>query len=184
MPVRTRRLRLGRSRLRERRRGGLRIAPLRALGSATRSRSTARAQENAGERVGEVGVEAGGHEYQLRAKAADSRRADFVVAGAVSVIARTRGERDIDGGAFAIAGADLRPVAGARVVRELMRGEVGYAGVVVGDVLGAVAVGAVDVDDRHAIDPPLLERPGRGDCDVVEAVEAHWAVWRSLMAWW
>ncbi len=45
--------------------------------------------------------------------------------------------------------------------------------VVLEDVLGAVAVVHVEVDDRHALEAMHLDRMARGDRDVVEDAEAH-----------
>ena len=103
------------------------------------------------------------------------------VAATVDVVAGALGERDVDRRAVAVAGASLGPVAGARVVRELVRREVEHARVVVEDVLRAVAVMDVDVDDGDALDSRLFERARDGDGDVVEEAEAHRAVRRRVV---
>ena len=41
------------------------------------------------------------------------------------------------------------------------------------DVLGAVAVVHVEVDDRHALQAVRVDRVARGDRDVVEDAEPH-----------
>ncbi len=57
-----------------------------------------------------------------------------------------------------------------------------HALVVAEDVLGAVAVVHVEVDDGHALDAVLLERVFRPDRNVVEQAEAHGARARRMMA--
>ena len=63
----------------------------------------------------------------------------------------------------------MPPVPG--IQRVLVERHVDHRGVVVEDVLGAVAVVGVVVDDQHPL-APVGQRPGR-DRDVVEQAEAH-----------
>ena len=50
------------------------------------------------------------------------------------------------------------------------------------DVLGAVAVVHVEVDDRHALQAAHVERVARRDGDVVEEAEAHRLAARRVVA--
>src|SRR6202012_4394862 len=50
------------------------------------------------------------------------------------------------------------------------------------DVLGAVAVVDVEVDDGHALEAAHVERVARGDGDVVVEAEAHRGVARGVVA--
>ena len=54
--------------------------------------------------------------------------------------------------------------------------------VVAEDLLGAVAVVDVPIDDRHAPDPELGLRVPRSDRDVVEQAEAHRAAGQRVVA--
>ena len=50
------------------------------------------------------------------------------------------------------------------------------------DVLGAVAVVHVEIDDRHALQAAHIERVARCDRDVVEEAEAHRLIARRVVA--
>ena len=67
------------------------------------------------------------------------------------------------------------------IERVLERAHHQHALVVLEDVLGAVAVVHVEVDDRDALEAVRFERVRRGDGDVVEEAEAHGAIarWRG-----
>jgi hypothetical protein len=69
--------------------------------------------------------------------------------------------------------ADLVDAAGARVEGVLVEGEKEHRGVVVEQVLGAVAVVDVPVDDHHPLDPVPALQVARRHRDVVEQAEAH-----------
>ena len=57
-----------------------------------------------------------------------------------------------------------------------------HAHVLLDDVLGAVAVMHVEIDDRHALQSPVLERMPRRNRDVVEEAEAHRACVLGMVA--
>ena len=117
-----------------------------------------------------MGVEAGGHEHPGGREPLD-RRCHHLV---------DRRERGVTGGAGRKREVDRRPrrrraaglggAAGAGIERRLMRRHVEHARVVPEDVLGAVAVVHVPIEDQHPF-APFGER-GAGDRDVVQQAEA------------
>ena len=104
---------------------------------------------------------------------------DVVDAGPVDVARGARGKREVDGGAQARPGADLPQPARARVQRVLVERHVGHARVGPEDVLRAVAVVGVVVDDEHPLSPVGQDRCGDGH--VVEEAEPHGAARRGVM---
>jgi hypothetical protein len=102
---------------------------------------------------------------------------DLLERAHVLLVARSCGQRDVHGGVVALAGP-----AGARVERPLVERHVEDARVVPEDVLRAVPVVDVPVEDRHPLERVLrLCRPSR-DRGVVEEAEAHRAVGRRVVA--
>ncbi len=82
---------------------------------------------------------------------------------------RHRRQRDVDD----VADARLARVPGAGIERHLVRRGEQHAGVLVEDVLRAVAVVHVEVDDRHPVEPQRVQRVQRADGDVREQAEPH-----------
>src|SRR6185436_19750409 len=76
--------------------------------------------------------------------------------------------------------AGLRRAPRSRIRAVMVRAEVEDRIVVVEDVLRAVTVVVVEVDDEHAADAVDLLQIARGDRDVVEDAEAHAAVARRV----
>jgi hypothetical protein len=122
-----------------------------------------------------MGVEAGRDEDHLRAERLEARHPVRLDQLAHRRPARVRRDRQVDH-----VGA-LRHAAAVRVERVLEDADHQHALVVRDDVLGAVAVVDVEVDDRDALEPAHVERMARGDRDVVEEAEAHR---RRRVAWW
>ncbi len=122
-------------------------------------------------------VEAGGDEDHLRperraAPAATSTRRCWRTTAAVGV----RGHRHVDHVRRRMVGAAVR------IERVLEEADHQHALVVGEDVLGAVAVMDVEVDDRDALEAVHVERAARRDGDVVDEAEAHRARARRVMA--
>ena len=107
------------------------------------------------------------------AKPATSGASTVVDGQQVDVARGARRQREVQRRAETLAGAGLGEGAGARVERPLVERHVHHAPVAVEDVLRAVAVVGVVVDDEHAL-APCRERGGR-DGDVVHDAEAHGA---------
>ena len=97
---------------------------------------------------------------QCRQPALDDR-------GAERVAALAGGERDVDHVGRRVVDAAVR------VERMLERRHHQHAGIALEDVLGAVAVVDVEVDDRDAFEAVRLEGVRGADGDVVEEAEAH-----------
>ncbi len=123
-----------------------------------------------------VAVEAGGDHHQLRAEPFQRRQPvlgdgcpEFGALGA----GRQRGVDQVFG--FGL-------VAGERVERMLERRAEQDARVVSEDLLGAVAVVDVEIDDRHALQAMLVQRVGRAYRNVVEDAKAHGARAFGVMA--
>src|SRR5690606_24801602 len=95
-----------------------------------------------------------------------------IVGGEPFGIACSGRQRATESGASAGASAGLGLVAGAGIERRLVDGDVPDVATVVEDVLRAVTVVDIPVDDR---DPGRAVEPGvgGGDGDAVEQAEAH-----------
>ena len=120
-----------------------------------------------------VRIEPGGDEDELRAEFPHRPLHDF--ARHVEILLR-RGavrNRPVHDAAEAGAFAAFLARAGAGPVRPEMERREEDRAVAVEDVLRAVAVMRVPVEDRHAADAQALAEIFRGDRDVVEDAEAH-----------
>ena len=89
-------------------------------------------------------------------------------------------ERAVERGATTLSGARFVGHAGARVVRVHVQRIVKHARVVVEDILGAVPVVYVPVDDKYVAASDGLEVAG-GDRDVIEETESHCLLPRGVM---
>ena len=128
-----------------------------------------------GERVVGVRVEAGRDEQQV------GLEADAPPARPISSNARRYSSSPEPAGSGTLT-RRLVPLvrpARARIERPLVDRHVEDGRVVAEDVLRAVAVVDVPVDDRHALEPELGLRRARRDRDVVEEAEPHRAVGRA-----
>ena len=79
-------------------------------------------------------------------------------------------------------GADVAGRPGARIQRRLVDRQEEHLRVGVEDVVGAVAVVHVPVDDHHPLAAAHVDRMARGDGDVVEQAEAHRAAGLGVVA--
>ena len=120
-----------------------------------------------------VGVEPARDEDPVRARTPRSpARATSSSAAPHHVAGRPRRQREVEGEARLPPGRRPRrggPVPG--IERMLVGRDVEHVGVVPEDLLGAVAVVHVPVDDQHPLAPRRARR--RGDGDVVDETEAH-----------
>ena len=91
-------------------------------------------------------------------------------------------EGNVDRRAVAALGAHFCGRACAGIEGELVRAEEEHIGVVIEDVLGAVAVVHVEIHDEHPPHPMLLLRPARGDGHVGKDAEAHAVVDQGVVA--
>ena len=136
-------------------------------------------QFETGERIVAVGVEAGGDEQPVGAMRLDDRGDEFVERLAIHVAARAGREGQVAVRHRCVRSARLAGPPGSGVERRLVRRHVQHTLVVVEDVLGAVAVVHVPVDDGH----PLATRGelGRRHGDAVEEAESHRPVGHRVM---
>ena len=113
-------------------------------------------------------VEAGGDDHEVGLEGAH-RGLDDVVEGSLVVLVAAAGrERDVERRvALVVAG---RPI---RIERPLVERDEEHGRVVAEDLLGAVSVVDVPVDDRHALEAELGLGVAGGDRDVVEEAEPH-----------
>ena len=81
-----------------------------------------------------------------------------------------------------VAVADLVERAGAGIERIAVRGDVQHAGIAREDVLRAVAVVDVPIDDQHPLEAVAGAQVGGTDGDVVEEAEAHGAIALGVVA--
>ena len=133
-------------------------------------------QAELAELVVAVRVEAGRDEDHLRREAVEA------VIQFSSISARTSGPRVYGGTGTLImlSPSGTAPLYGIeRMLEDARHQDALVAG---DDVLGAVAVVDVEVDDRDALEAAHVERVARGDGDVVEEAEAHRLVARRVMA--
>ena len=122
-----------------------------------------------------VGVEAGGHDHEIRLELAEHRDHH---AGEHRLIVLVDGadlDRQVDREPSPRVAADLFSGAGARVIRILVHRHVEHVRIGLEDVLRAVAVVDVVVDDGDAGRAERARMRG-GNRDVVEQAEAHRAV--------
>jgi hypothetical protein len=133
------------------------------------------------QRVAAVAVEAGGDEDEVRRELARDREDDLVERACELGIAEAGGERQVERPAGAGAGADLGDRAGPGIDAVLVRRHVEDARVVLEEMLRAVAVMQVPVDDADAADTRRAQRR-RGDGNVVEEAETHRARVLGVMA--
>ena len=126
-----------------------------------------------------VSIEAGGDDQPVGRERLDHRHDHLVERGPVHVASRAGRERQVQVGSGRLAPPGLGEPSGARVQRRLVGRHVQDARVVVEDVLGAVAVVDVPVDDRH---PLTVGGQLRGaDRGVVEQAEPHRPVGEGVM---
>ena len=142
---------------REQHRGHLGIAVLR--------------QRHPRQRVAVVPVEARRQQDHVGREAAQRRHHHLLEAQPVGVVAAALRQRDVDLAAPGQALAGDAGLAGARVEGRLMGADEEHVRVRQEDVLRAVAVVDVVVDDGHP--RPLLAGGGGGDGHVVEQAEPH-----------
>lgn len=123
------------------------------------------AEREAAEAVFFEDIDAGLVEHQVRAKA--HRRVEGALQGLqIGVVVGVVGQRDVEVARRLVEGVIALAVDGAG---EDLRGVVEYRG-------GAVAVVNVEVEDRDALDGPVVEERGGGDGEVIEDAEAFAAV--------
>src|SRR5581483_746300 len=125
------------------------------------------------ERVAAVRVDANLDDQEVGPVAGDVRQHDLVEQPQVRGVAGAARERDVEGVAEATAGADLRRRARLRVEPAAVAVQRGVEDRLVPEkLLRAVAVMAVEVDDRDPLDAELALEDVDGDRDVVEDAEA------------
>ena len=123
-----------------------------------------------GEGVGFVGVEAGGDDEEVGFEGLQRGDGVGLPGGAKSLAAVAGGEREVEdvvGHARFVGGA------GAGVAGGLVAGDVEEIGVGLENMLGAVAVVDVEIDDRDACEAPALAGVPRGNGRRAEETEAH-----------
>ena len=104
------------------------------------------------ERVALVGIEAGGEDDQLRGERPYLRHNEAFGCGQVLGIPAAGGQRHVQGVTLARADTALACRPGAGIERILMNGQVVHRGAAIEDVLGAVAVVYVGIEDQHALE--------------------------------
>src|SRR5512143_2056766 len=128
-----------------------------------------------GMRVVHVDVVSGGDEDDVRPEPVDDSRQDVLVDYKVVLVSRTLQNRHVVGKALAPAPATLHVPARLGIVRILMSAKVEDRVVLFEDMLRAIAVMGVEIDDEHAPVTDRLREAG-ADGDVVEDAEPHASV--------
>ena len=128
-----------------------------------------------------IAVEARGDENEVGCELPADRHHDLVEGVRVFGVAEARGKRQVHGASRRRTLPHLLGRARARVVRVLVRGDVQHVGVRLEDVLRAVAVVQVPVDDGDPANTAGPQECGRHR-HVVEEAEAHRAVALGVMA--
>ena len=112
-----------------------------------------------GEGVGAVGVEAGGNDEEIGGEGLQGRQALSLPGGAEGVATLAGGQRKVD---HVVGHTGFMGGAGAGVAGGLVAGDVEEIGIGLEDMLGAVAVVDVEIDDRDALELPVMAgRAGR-----------------------
>src|SRR5262249_24559140 len=101
----------------------------------------------------------------------------------VRFITGTGWQRHIHGVALTTSRARFRRRASARVEGILVRAKVEDTGVRFEDVLCAVAVVHVPVDDQNVVEPMLLLEIARQNGDIIEQTKTHGAVGLRMVPW-
>ena len=101
---------------------------------------------------------------------------------AVKRISGTGTKRKVDGEALTLPFTQLVEMAGTRVKRILMGGEVQNIGTGVEDFLGSVAMVDIEVNNGHPFHRTVSDCPIGGHRDVVEQAKSHHPVALSMMA--
>ena len=122
-----------------------------------------------GQRIAVMRVEAGGNDDQVRPEIVERRQDARLERLAKDVAAGAGRQRRVDD----VAGAGLVLGAGAGIERHLVGRAVEHRRIVPEDVLRAVAVMDVPVDDGDALGAMLLLRMAGGDRGIVEQAKAH-----------
>ncbi len=131
------------------------------------------AQVEPSDGIAPVGVVAGRDEDHLGAEPQHAGREDAPKGRAEGVVAGAGGEGKVDRGAAPAPVARLVRCAGAGVERVLVRADEEHVRVLVEDLLGAVAVVHVDVEDDEAFGAERGPGPANGQSHVGEQAEAH-----------
>ena len=127
-------------------------------------------------------VVAGRDRDQPRLVGARDRRDDVLDERQELLAPGARRDRQVDGVALALALAGVLGGAGAGIERPLVDARVEHVGRGGEDLLGAVAVVDVPVEDQHPLGAARGDRVPGGDGDVVEQAEAHRAVALGVVA--
>ena len=123
-----------------------------------------------GERVAVMRVEARGNDHELGSVFIEPRQDAVLESGLELVAVVARAQRRIDDG---IVFAALADGAGAGKQRHLMRRAIHHRLVGPENLLRAVAVMHVEIDDRNARDAVMVLRMARGNGGIVEQAEPH-----------
>ena len=126
------------------------------------------------------GVETGRDDDQLRLEMVHGRRQQILKGEHEFLSAGAAGHRAVEVRAQTLAAARFLLAAGPGIPGELVRAEVEHRAVFIEDVLRAVAVVHVPVDNQHLAQMVLALCIAGGDGGVVEHAEAHAAM---AVAW-
>jgi hypothetical protein len=119
-----------------------------------------------------VRIESRGNEQDVWLELSQDRQHDLFEHNPVVLVGRAHFERKVDRPACARAISNLIGRSGSRIVGKLMRGDVQHVRIVLEDVLRAVPMVHVVIDDRDVAGPERFRVSG-GDGDVVEETETH-----------
>ncbi len=104
--------------------------------------------------------------------------------GQIPLVANVRGKRHVDCTVRGDFRAELVGCASAWIVRKLMHAEKLDRRVIIEDVLGAVAMMYVEIDDEDAVDAVMILGPARGNGGVGEKAEAHAKIAQCMVTRW
>jgi len=123
----------------------------------------------AGQRIAMVGIEAGRDQQEIRLEGLDGGEDALDIGGTHGAGAAAGGQGGVDD----IADADEIRIAGARIERHLVARGIEHRAVVLENVLGAIAVMDVEIDDGDAACAKLALCFTGDDRDRVDEAEAH-----------
>ncbi len=129
-----------------------------------------------------MGVETGGHEDDLRTEGAGERREHPIENQGIIAVRTSFRQGNVDGESLGLVPADLRQMARSRKERTLMNGEEQHPRIGFEQMLGAVSVMNVPINDKDPLEAEAVQGMICSKSRVVEHAVAHRSTEFGMMA--